>query len=34
LHLPQGPGLGITLNWDLIDRLRRDSRRGATVLAS
>lgn len=34
LHLPQGPGLGITLNWDLIDRLRRDTRRGATVLAS
>ena len=31
LHLPQGPGLGITLDWDKIDRLRRDTRKGASV---
>ncbi|MEA3103195.1 muconate/chloromuconate family cycloisomerase [Caballeronia mineralivorans] len=24
LHLPQGPGLGITLDWERIERLRRD----------
>ncbi|RFU45958.1 muconate/chloromuconate family cycloisomerase [Paraburkholderia sp. DHOC27] len=34
LQLPHGPGLGITLNWEMIDRLRRDTRRGATVLTS
>jgi len=31
LHLPQGPGLGITLDWDKIDRLRRDTRKGASI---
>ena len=34
LHLPQGPGLGITLDWDLINRLRRDTHRGASSLVS
>jgi muconate cycloisomerase len=34
LHLPKGPGLGVSLNWDLINRLRRDTRRGATTLVS
>lgn len=33
LHLPEGPGLGIPLDWDKIERLRRDSRRGASVAA-
>lgn len=31
LHLPQGPGLGIALDWERIERLRRDSKRGAFV---
>jgi muconate cycloisomerase len=31
LHLPQGPGLGVTLDWERIGRLRRDTKRGATV---
>jgi muconate cycloisomerase len=31
LHLPQGPGLGVTLDWERIGRLRRDSKRGASV---
>jgi muconate cycloisomerase len=31
LQLPQGPGLGITLDWSKIERLRRDSRKGASV---
>ncbi|MEW9580371.1 muconate/chloromuconate family cycloisomerase [Paraburkholderia sp. DGU8] len=31
LHLPQGAGLGIALDWDKIDRLRRDTRKGASV---
>jgi muconate cycloisomerase len=31
LHLPQGPGLGITLDWERIGRLRRDTTRGASV---
>jgi muconate cycloisomerase len=31
LHLPQTPGLGITLDWEKIDRLRRDTRQGASV---
>ena len=31
LHLPQGPGLGLTLDWDKIDRLRRDTRKGASI---
>ena len=31
LHLPKGPGLGIALDWHKIDRLRRDTRKGASV---
>ncbi|WP_244818374.1 muconate/chloromuconate family cycloisomerase [Caballeronia sp. Lep1P3] len=31
LHLPQGKGLGIALDWERIDRLRRDTTRGASV---
>jgi muconate cycloisomerase len=34
LHLPQGAGLGITLDWERIERLRRDSKRGASVAMS
>jgi muconate cycloisomerase len=33
LQLPRGPGLGITLDWDKIDRLRRDTKKGAAVAA-
>jgi muconate cycloisomerase len=32
LQLPQGPGLGIQLDLDKIERLRRDSKRGASVV--
>jgi muconate cycloisomerase len=31
LHLPSGPGLGIALDWERIDRMRRDTRHGAQV---
>jgi muconate cycloisomerase len=31
LHLPQGAGLGVALDWERIGRLRRDSKRGASV---
>ncbi len=31
LHLPQGAGLGIALDWACIDRLRRDTKQGARV---
>lgn len=34
LHLPHGPGLGVTLDWEKIDRLRRDAKRSATVGAT
>ncbi|AME28394.1 muconate/chloromuconate family cycloisomerase [Burkholderia sp. PAMC 26561] len=34
LHLPRGPGLGVTLDWEKIGRLRRDSKRNATVFQS
>jgi muconate cycloisomerase len=32
LTLPQGPGLGIALDIDKIERLRRDTKRGASVV--
>jgi muconate cycloisomerase len=31
LQLPQGAGLGIALDWACIERLRRDSKQGASV---
>ncbi len=31
LHVPQGAGLGIVLDWERVERLRRDSKRGASV---
>lgn len=34
LHLPQGPGLGVTLDWERIERMRRDSTRGVTVVVN
>jgi muconate cycloisomerase len=34
LTLPQGPGLGVQLDLDKIERLRRDTRRGASVAAA
>ncbi len=34
LQLPQGPGLGITLDWNKIERLRRDSTQGASIITS
>jgi muconate cycloisomerase len=34
LQLPQGPGLGITLDWNKIERLRRDSHKGASITTS
>jgi muconate cycloisomerase len=34
LQLPQGPGLGITLDWNKIERLRRDSHKGASIAVS
>lgn len=33
LELPQGPGLGIALDWSKIDRLRRDTRKGTSITA-
>jgi muconate cycloisomerase len=34
LQLPEGPGLGIVLDWSKIERLRRDTSRGASVAMS
>ena len=34
LTLPQGPGLGVQLDLDKIERLRRDTKRGASVAAA
>jgi muconate cycloisomerase len=34
LHLPQGAGLGIALDPERVGRLRRDSKRGASVALS
>jgi muconate cycloisomerase len=34
LQLPEGPGLGIVLDWNKIERLRRDTPRGASVAMS
>ncbi|WP_053572806.1 muconate/chloromuconate family cycloisomerase [Caballeronia cordobensis] len=31
LYLPHGPGLGVTLDWDRIDRMRRNRTRGASI---
>ncbi|MFP3276571.1 MAG: muconate/chloromuconate family cycloisomerase, partial [Paraburkholderia sp.] len=33
LELPQGPGLGIALDWSKIDRLRRDTHKGTSITA-
>ena len=34
LQLPEGPGLGIVLDWNKIERLRRDTSRGVSVAMS
>ena len=34
LQLPEGPGLGIVLDWSKIERLRRDTSRGVSVAMS
>ncbi len=31
IAVPNGPGLGVTLDWERIDALRTDGRRGKTV---
>ncbi|KQR77172.1 muconate cycloisomerase [Burkholderia sp. Leaf177] len=34
LHLPDGPGLGVTLDWEKIGRLRRDATKSVSIGAS